>query len=280
MIRPAIVAGLFYPAEPGELARQASELTTPNYVNTEDLDQPKIDPIMLMLPHAGYVYSGQVAGLTISKVNLPETVIIMGPCHRVRGQGLSVWSKGSWATPLGPVPVNEQLAAEIVNCDGDFTAETTPHLQDHCIEVLLPLLKIVRPNINIVPIAVSEQSATKLRLAALNLAEVIHRFQETNPNHKLCIVVSSDMSHYITQEQAKSLDGMALDAMLKLDGVALYNTVMQNNISMCGVLPACLALQTCKVLGATQAQLASYASSGEVSGDMSKVVGYAGVIVS
>ena len=280
MIRPAIVAGLFYPADPGELARQASDLTTPDYVNTEDLAQQKINPLMLMLPHAGYVYSGRVAGLTISKVNLPQTLIIMGPCHRVRGQGLSVWDKGSWSTPLGPVPVNEELAAAIINSDGDFTAETTPHLQDHCIEVLLPLLKIVRSDINIVPIAVSEQSATKLRLAALNLAEVIHRFQEANPEQELCIVVSSDMSHYISQEQAKTLDGMALDAVLNIDGNALYNTVIKNNISMCGALPASLALQTCKVLGAKQAQLVSYATSGEVSGDLSKVVGYAGVIVS
>ena len=233
-----------------------------------------------MLPHAGYVYSGRVAGLTISKVNLPQTLIIMGPCHRVRGQGLSVWDKGSWSTPLGPVPVNEELAAAIINSDGDFTAETTPHLQDHCIEVLLPLLKIVRSDINIVPIAVSEQSATKLRLAALNLAEVIHRFQEANPGQELCIVVSSDMSHYISQEQAKTLDGMALDAVLNIDGNALYNTVIKNNISMCGALPASLALQTCKVLGAKRAQLVSYATSGEVSGDLSKVVGYAGVIVS
>ena len=280
MIRPAIVAGLFYPADPGELARQASDLTTPDYVNTEDLAQQKINPLMLMLPHAGYVYSGRVAGLTISKVNLPQTLIIMGPCHRVRGQGLSVWDKGSWSTPLGPVPVNEELAAAIINSDGDFTAETTPHLQDHCIEVLLPLLKIVRSDINIVPIAVSEQSATKLRLAALNLAEVIHRFQEANPGQELCIVVSSDMSHYISQEQAKTLDGMALDAVLNIDGNALYNTVIKNNISMCGALPASLALQTCKVLGAKRAQLVSYATSGEVSGDLSKVVGYAGVIVS
>lgn len=279
MIRPAIVAGLFYPAEPGELAREASELTTPNYVNAEELDQQKINPMMLMLPHAGYVYSGHVAGLTISKVNLPQTLIILGPCHRIRGQGLSVWSKGSWATPLGPVPINEELAEAIVNSDADFTAETLPHLQDHCIEVLLPLLKIVRPDINIVPIAVSEQSATKLRLAALNLAEIIHRFQEANPSHSLCMVVSSDMSHYISHEQAKTLDAMALEAMLNIDGVSLYTTVMENNISMCGVLPASLALQTCKVLGASQAQLASYATSGEVSGDMSKVVGYAGVIV-
>lgn len=280
MIRPAIVAGLFYPAEPGELARQASELTTPNYVNAEDLQQQKINPLMLMLPHAGYVYSGRVAGLTISKVNLPKTVIILGPCHRVRGQGLSVWSHGSWATPLGPVPVNEELATAIVNSDGDFSAETAPHLQDHCIEVLLPLLKIVRSDINIVPIAVSEQSATKLRLAALNLAEVIHRFQKANPEHELCIVVSSDMSHYISHEQARALDAMALDAVLNIDGVSLYTTVMQNNISMCGVLPASLALQTCKVLDAKQAQLVSYSTSGEVSGDMSKVVGYAGVIIS
>ena len=93
------------------------------------------------------------------------------------------------------------------------------------------------------------------------------------------MVVSSDMSHYISHEQAKTLDAMALEAMLNIDGVSLYTTVMENNISMCGVLPASLALQTCKVLGASQAQLASYATSGEVSGDMSKVVGYAGVIV-
>ena len=278
--RPPIVAGLFYPAEPGELARQASELTTPDYVNAEDLDYQKINPTMLMLPHAGYMYSGRVAGLTISKANLPQTLIILGPCHRIRGQGFSVWPSGSWSTPLGPVPVNEELAAEIINSDGDFSAETAPHLQDHCIEVLLPLLKIVRPDLNIVPIAVSEQSTTKLRLAALNLAEIIHRYTANSNLPPPLLVVSSDMSHYISHEQAQAQDALALQAILNIDGPALFNTVAEHNISMCGVLPASLALQTCKALGATKAQLISYATSGEVSGDMSKVVGYAGVIIS
>lgn len=276
MNRPAIVAGAFYPGGLIQAVSQADLLTAPAFSN--DDDQPKPKPLMLMLPHAGWVYSGKVAGMTIAAADLPQDMIILGPCHKAVGQGLSVWSSGYWETPVGAVPVNEELAAQIIESDSGYKSDTVPHAQDHCIEVLLPLLKAVRKDLRIVPIAVSQPDPDKLRIAALALAEIILSYEKAG-KERPCIIVSSDMSHYISSDEARKQDARALEAVVQIDGPALYETVRKHNISMCGVLPATLALQTCKALGASEAQLISYANSGMINGDMDRVVGYAGVMI-
>ncbi len=278
MNRAPIVAGMFYPSDPVELARQASALCLPEKLAAEELLRPKPLARMVMLPHAGYVYSGRVAGLTLAQVDLPQDLVLLGPCHRVRGQGLSVWGSGKWVTPLGEISVAEDLAAELLNSQADFVEEKEPHLQDHCLEVLLPLLKMRRPDLKIVPVAVSAHEPAKLRLAALTLAEIIHN-RTVSGLEAPALIVSSDMSHYLPQAETTRLDNLALEKVLALDGPGLYQTVSQHNISMCGVLPATLALQTCKALGAKEGRLVKYATSGEVSGDFKQVVGYAGVVV-
>lgn len=278
MNRAPIVAGMFYPSDPAELAKQASELCLPQNMEAEELLRARPIARMVMLPHAGYVYSGRVAGLTLAQVDLPQDLILLGPCHRVRGHGLSVWGSGNWVTPLGQIPVAEDLAAELLNSQADFVEEKEPHLQDHCLEVLLPLLKMRRPDLKIVPVAVSLHDPAKLRLAALTLAEIIHR-RSLSGLEAPALIVSSDMSHYLPQAETTRLDSLALEKVLALDGPGLYQTVSKHNISMCGVLPATLALQTCKALGANEAKLIKYATSGEVSGDFKQVVGYAGVVV-
>ncbi len=155
----------------------------------------------------------------------------------------------------------------------------TPHLEDQCLEVLLPLLKTVRPDIRIVPIAVSEEDPDKLHLAGLGLAKVIkHRILEGKEAPML--IVSSDMNHYLSQEETCIKDELALEAILAIDGKALYSQVLKKNISMCGVLPATVALQACRDLGASNAILVKHATSGEVNGDWKHVVGYAGVVIS
>jgi len=233
---------------------------------------------MIMLPHAGWIYSGRVAGMVIASSEIPRDLIILGPCHRVRGKGFGVWGKGFWETPLGTVPVNEELAAEIIASGGGFEADYAPHEQDHCIEVLLPLLKIAQPLISIVPIAISNPDQHALLNAGKALADVLGQCQAEGKEMPL-LAVSSDMSHYISHDDACRQDAKALEAMARLSPEELYQVVGENNISMCGVLPATVGLQASKLLGAGKAELVSYATSGQVSGDMDKVVGYAGLVV-
>ena len=274
MIRQAIVADMFYPAGRARAASEAAMLTSPLAGDGE----AKISPLMIMLPHAGWVYSGRVAGMVIARAEIPKDLIILGPCHRVRGKGLGVWDKGAWETPLGAVPVNEKLASEIIESGGGFEADYAPHEQDHCIEVLLPLLKIGQPELKIVPIAVSEPDPAKLFAAGGALAGVMRQCEASGGEMPL-LVVSSDMSHYISHDAACKQDAKALEAMVDLRPEELYRVVGEENISMCGVLPATLALQACKNLGASKGELISYATSGQVSGDMDRVVGYAGLMV-
>ena len=273
MLRNPIVAGMFYPGSPAQTASEAALLTSPS-AGEED----KVRARMLVLPHAGWVYSGRVAGMVIARAEIPQDLIVLAPCHRVRGKGLGVWDKGVWKTPLGDIPVNEELSREILAANGGFQVDYAAHEQDHAIEVLLPLLQIARPDITIVPIAVSDPSPAHLLQAGKALAEVI-KSRESEGKQAPLLVVSSDMSHYISDAAAKKQDAKALEAIMKLDGEGLYRAVGENNISMCGVLPATLALQACRDLGAEKAELVSYATSGQVSGDMDKVVGYAGVMV-
>ncbi|MBQ4132300.1 MAG: AmmeMemoRadiSam system protein B [Desulfovibrionaceae bacterium] len=273
MLREAVVAGRFYPGNPVQAASEAALLTSPL-----PGESGSIAPLMMMLPHAGWVYSGRVAGITIASCELPRDLIILAPCHRVLGKGLGVWDKGAWAGPLGAVPVNEDLASEIIACDGGFQADYAPHEQDHSIEVLLPLLKIVRPDIRIVPVAVSCNDLESLIAGGKALARVL-KAREASGGERPLLVVSSDMSHFVSDEEAKKQDAKALEALVRLDPKELYKVVVENNISMCGVFPATLALQACVELGAASADLLAYATSGQVSGDMGNVVGYAGVVV-
>ena len=275
MLREAIAAGLFYPGDPVQAASEAALLTSPFGGEM----QPETAPLLLMLPHAGWVYSGRVAGMVIAGCQLPDDLIILAPCHKVRGAGLGVWDKGAWATPLGNIAVNEELAAEIIAAGNGFQADFAPHEQDHAIEVLLPLLKIANPEIRIVPVAVSTHDLQALLQAGKALAGVIASRRAAGKPSPL-LVVSSDMSHYISDADAKKQDAKALEAMFSLDPQALYHTVGAHNISMCGVLPATLALQSCRELGAVKAELKAYATSGQVSGDLEHVVGYAGVVIS
>lgn len=271
MDRDAKFAGMFYPGNPPQTASEASLLTSSK-------GEGKVVPLMLMLPHAGWVYSGRIAGLVIAQCEIPEDLIILGPCHRVRGKGLGVWDKGAWNSPLGAVPVNEELAAEIIESGGGFVSDYAPHEQDHCIEVLLPLLQSVRMDIRIVPIAVSNSDPDALIRAGEALAQVIAA-REASGKQKPAIIVSSDMSHFISHESACKQDAKALQSIMHLNPLELYSVVRDNEISMCGFLPTTLGLQACNNLKASKAELVGYATSGQVSGDMSSVVGYAGVIV-
>lgn len=237
----------------------------------------QIDALLTMLPHAGYVYSGRVAGRTLSQVRLAPVVFLLGPNHTGRGASLAVWPEGDWLTPLGSVPVHAQAARSLIESAGGYAANRTAHEGEHSLEVLLPLMQVRHPALSIVPVAVSEQDPEVLRKAGETLAQVMRDLERTGVASS--VVVSSDMSHYVSRTQAEERDALALERMVALDPEGLYATVRAHRITMCGVLPAVLALHACRALGAEGARLVAYDTSASASNDEERVVGYAGMVV-
>lgn len=269
-VRRAVTAGQFYPAEPEALRQAVHYLMPPQAPDA-------VAATMALLPHAGYVYSGAILGETLSKIRLPDTLILLGNNHTGRGLTLAVWPDGQWLTPLGPVPVDAALAARLIATQANFIPDTTAHMGEHSLEVLLPFLQVYNPKVRIVPVAVGFGNAESLREAGTALGELIRTV--TAEGQDVAMIVSSDMHHFGNQQTTLALDTLALDALLELDPDKLLRTVLNNSISMCGVFPATLSLHACKVLGADRAVLVRHATSADVTGDTSRVVGYAGVYV-
>lgn len=266
--RPAW-AGQFYPADADELRRMvAGFLAAAGPRDTAHT-------ILAMSPHAGYVYSGGVAGCTLGQANLASTVLMLGPKHTPYGAPLALWDSGRWLYPGGEVPVDNVLAEMLRRADPRLTPDTAGHAQEHSLEVMLPFLAAINPEVRVVPLAVGVGGAELL----VEIGEHIGRALAAHPE-PVSILVSSDMSHQIPDGEARRRDAMALEAALTLDPAALYRTVRDHRITMCGVLPMTIGLAAARVLGATKARVTTYATSGDVTGDRERVVGYAGVIVS
>lgn len=266
--RQPVVAGRFYPASAAALKREVA-----GYLAEADPDLA--GPARLaMVPHAGYVFSGAVAGRTLGAAELPDTLLLLGPNHTGRGKRLAVWAGGTWSVPGFAVPVAAELAQALCAGDGGFAPDAAAHLEEHSLEVVLPFLCLKNPAVRIVPVVVAEPDYQALVRAGTAAAAVLRGQPQS-----VGIVVSSDMSHYVPHETAKQRDAMALSRALDLDPQGLYRVVREAGISMCGVLPMTLGLLIARELGAREAVLAAYATSGDVSGDMDQVVGYAGVIV-
>ena len=265
-VRPTVVAGTFYPGTRRELESQLYSLV-PDEVAHHEL-------LACIAPHAGYVYSGGVAGQLFAHLSIPRRVIILGPNHTGAGAQVAVAPHESWDTPLGEQRVDGELARRLV--DAFPAAELDPHAhwREHSIEVQLPFLMRRCPDLVVLPVAMKHLSLDECLEFGRVLAELIGELEEP-----VGIVASSDMSHFKPDEVTRTLDHMAIDAALERDPTALYEIVHREGITMCGVIPATVALTAANLLGAADAHLVAYATSGDVSGDYSSVVGYAGVCV-
>jgi len=269
MIRKPVVAGQFYPGSAAELDREVRSMLA------KAAPREAQPTILAMVPHAGYVYSGEVAGRTLGQANLADNLLLLGPNHTGLGAPLAVWNRGEWLTPLCSLEIDEALADALIESDARLSADQDAHVGEHSLEVMVPFLCALKPRPRAVPVAVSAQRLSDLAGVARNMASVIKALPEP-----VSIVVSSDMSHYVPADRARDLDSLALSAIRQMDPVGLYSTVREMGISMCGVLPMTLGLMIALELGASKAEVAAYANSGDVSGDFDRVVGYAGVLVS
>ena len=267
MKRKPAVAGHFYPASPRDLSRQVDGFITP--------DAEKEDAIGIVSPHAGLVYSGAVAGAVYSRIRIPRTVILIGPNHTGLGRPVSIMSSGSWQMPTGELNIDEDVAERLKQRSGLIEEDIAAHTMEHSIEVQLPFILHLSADTMIVPIIMMSDSLDVCREVGEALADVIK-----GTDHPVLIAASSDMSHYETDTTARRKDNMAIKKVLDMDPEGLYAAVINEKISMCGIIPAAVMLYAAGKLGAKKSRLVKYMTSGEVSGDFDHVVGYAGIIVS
>ena len=268
-VRHPAVAGQFYPFNPNELRREIEAFVRPG--------QEKIRAFGCVVPHAGYMYSGHVAGAVYARLELPRRFIILCPNHTGVGQPLAIMSRGQWLTPLGEAAIDEPLAEELKREFTLLREDDTAHLHEHSLEVQLPFLQQTVREFTFVPIAVGTGRLEVLTGLGQSLARAL---KQDGPKHDALIIASSDMNHYEDDKRTRVKDRMAIDRVLSLDPVGLWETVQQEQISMCGYGPAVAMLTAALDLGASKAELVKYATSGDISGDRDAVVGYAGMIVS
>jgi AmmeMemoRadiSam system protein B len=267
-VRPPAVAGRFYPSDQKHLTEEVRSFLS---------QTPKQRPVRVVgciAPHAGYMYSGHVAGAVFAALEVPQLCVVLCPNHTGVGRALAIMSEGAWETPLGDVPIDNSFAAALKQRCPLLQEDSSAHRSEHAAEVELPFLQVRQPQLKFVPIALGTHQFEALEQLGDAIADVI--LAQSDP---VLIVASSDMNHYESDAITRVKDHSALEPILALDARTLYDVVTQQGISMCGLGPAVAMLTAAKKLGATSVELIKYATSGDVSGDRDLVVGYAGVLV-
>jgi MEMO1 family protein len=256
--RPAAVAGRFYPGEPAKLRAALEKFCEP---------APELrTPFALIAPHAGYVYSGKFAGEAYRRTEVPDEVIVLCPNHTGRGARVSVWAEGEWETPLGAVAVAADRTKRLLAALSFAKADREAHRFEHAIEVHLPFLLHRNPKVTIVPVVLGGLGWPQIKEVGGALAEV---------SEGALVIASTDMSHYISAQEAKRLDEKALLEIDRLNGEGLYQTVVDHDISMCGFIPTAAVLAAARQKGVRHSERLAYGTSGEVTGDLQSVVAYA-----
>jgi MEMO1 family protein len=270
-VRQPAVAGRFYPANAQHLrAEVETYITAPASASGEP--EAKIRAFGCVVPHAGYVYSGHVAGAVYGRLDLPRRYVILCPNHTGMGEPLAVMSEGLWHTPLGDASIDEKLAGQLKAKLPLLSEDQAAHRYEHALEVQLPFLQVLAPGFRFVPITVGTSNFDVLSALGTVIGHVALEADE-----RVLVIASSDMNHYESDSVTRVKDRRAIDQLLALDPQGLYDVVHKGDISMCGYGPAVVMLTAARKMGATQAELIRYATSGDVSGDRDMVVGYAGV---
>ncbi len=269
-VRSPAVAGRFYPDKREDLLREVDR-----YLQPESLDERTIDSaIGCVVPHAGYMYSGHVAGAVYRLLPAHSRYVILGPNHWARGSPLAIMSAGNWLTPLGQVPLDTELARNIMEKCPLLAEDAQAHAGEHSLEVQVPFLQRLSSTLKIVPIAIATADDASLELLGQAIADAIRGSQEP-----VLIVASSDMNHYEPDLITREKDVKAIEKILQLDPAGLLQVIRDEDISMCGYAPTVSMLSAAKKLGAREARLVRHATSADTCGDTDSVVGYAGIIV-
>jgi AmmeMemoRadiSam system protein B len=267
-VRKPFVAGSFYPAGAAELKKEIS-----SFLKSA---AKKEDALACILPHAGYMYSGRVACETAAAVNIKDKVVLLGPNHTGRGKAFSIMTAGAWETPLGRVKIDAALAKNILANSRHLEEDELAHIEEHSLEVELPILQYFKKDFTFVPIAFLSGGLTALKETGEDLAKTI---KDSGLRDSCLIVASSDMTHYEPQKEAQEKDNAAIAAITALDEERLFKEIRRLDITMCGCAPVIVAIKAAKLLGAKAARLVRYQTSGDVTGDRQSVVGYAGITI-
>lgn len=273
-IRQPAVAGRFYPRNAQRLREQIETFTTVRAAAEQQPFEPTIRAMGCISPHAGYVYSGAIAGALYRRLELPRRYVILCPNHTGQGKTLAIMSEGAWHTPLGDAGIDSEVAESLKSKIPLLSEDPEAHRYEHALEVQLPFLQVLTPGFHFVPIAVGASDYQELSALGLAIAEVLMKLGE-----RAMVIASSDMNHYENDSITRTKDRRAIEQVLALDPRGLYDTVREGHISMCGYAPATIMLTAAREMGATGAELVRYATSGDVSGDRDMVVGYAGIAV-
>ncbi len=275
-LRTPVVAGRFYEDNPKTLYNyvQSTLNAAQKEVGSAEISKAKLT----LLPHAGHFFCGHIIAETLAYVDLANTLILLCPNHTGKGKELAVWSTGQWQTPLGNIPIDENITKQILQSNAGFEADDIAHLNEHSIEVILPFLQTKIPNLQIVPIAISGRYLDKLQSAGYAIGKLIKALEEQG--RRVDIIVSSDMHHFSDHETTLALDELALQAFMQFNPTELAHVVGKNQISMCGVCPAIVGLYALeKVNKSYSCHLVRHSTSYEKSNDANRVVGYAGLFV-
>ncbi|HZI64921.1 MAG TPA: AmmeMemoRadiSam system protein B [Thermoanaerobaculia bacterium] len=265
-IRPPAVAGLFYAARPDDLERDVRMF----------LGKAEPRPAVgAVVPHAGYVYSGPVAGAVYARLALPRRAVVLCPNHTGSGAPAALDPSDAWRTPLGDVPLARALADRLLELAPTLVEDADAHRREHSLEVQLPFLQVLRPDVEIVPVCLGEPSLPLCREVGEAVATLVS--EEEDPP---VVLASSDMNHYESRRVGRAKDDLALARVEAIDAEGLFETVLARSISMCGFLPTTALLFAARALGASRAEVAARRDSGDETGDPSSVVGYAGVVIS
>lgn len=266
MLRQPAVCGRFYPSNPEELETLVLQYAP---VNKE---VPRARVKACLVPHAGYIYSGKVAGSVYGRIVLPKRIIILGVRHFPRGEQAAILSEGAWHTPLGDAPVETPLAKKLLGACAALKEDSSAHSVEHSLEVQLPFLQVLDPGFSFVPIALGMLRFHDLAAMGEGIASVLREESDD-----VLLLTTSDLNHYEDDVTTRHKDRKAVEALLEMDARLLYDTCREKDISMCGLAPAAVMLTAVKALGATRAELVSYATSTDVNGDRKSAVGYAGM---
>lgn len=276
MIRPPAGAGTFYDLEKERLKKQIKACFN-HSLGPKKIKEEKV--IGVVVPHAGFIYSGPVAAWSYSRIP-KANYIILGPNHRLFGTRFAIMKEGVWKTPLGDVNINEKAATEVMKCPL-IKYDPIAHQYEHSIEVQLPFLQYRFGNdFEFVPICVSNDYPTQdfleqCRIIGKAIADAIKKQKK-----KWVVIASSDFSHYVPHDYAFSIDNYAIESIVDLNERSFFARVEEKNISICGFGPIAIAMVACKELDVKKGRLLKYASSGDITGDKNAVVGYASIIFS
>jgi hypothetical protein len=269
VLRLPAVAGRFYPSNPAELSALVQQFTK------RDSGSAPTHVKACLVPHAGYAYSGHVAGAVFARFGLPKKFLILGVRHFPRGEPVAILSKGAWRTPLGDVEIDVSLAEALRGACPLLREDSVAHSAEHSLEVQLPFLQVLAPGFSFVPVALGTLRFEDLVSVGEAVARVLLAERED-----VLILTTSDLNHYEDDATTRRKDRKAIDQLLELDARGLYDTCRKEEISMCGLGPAVAMLTALYAIGAKKAELVRYATSGDISGDRDAVVGYAGMTFS